>query len=87
MGVWLPLALADIQITLIALCRLWCSNPGDVKVPSRSKVLGSWALPMLAKSMEADEKEQAALELLRSVQSLAAKYPTPDPSPPNPSTP
>ena len=65
--------MADVYTALVALCRLWVAHPEEIKVPSRSQTLASWALPMLSKSIEAEEKERAALEMFRSVQSLAAK--------------
>lgn len=73
MGVWLPLALADITTLLFGLIRMWASSPEKIAVPTRAKTLASWCLPMMAKSLEAGEKEAAALELLRSVERLAAR--------------
>ena len=73
MGVWLPLALADIQSTLIALIRMWCQNPERLKVPKRSENLASWCLPMLASSVEAGEKEAEALAMFEGIKRLAEK--------------
>lgn len=36
-------------------------------------VLKGWGLPIMAEAVEVDDKERKALELLRSVQRLAAK--------------
>lgn len=73
LGVWLPLALADIVAMLCALARLWAANPGDVKIPERSATLSSWCLPMLSSSLKAAEKERDALALYESVKRLAQK--------------
>jgi hypothetical protein len=73
MGVWLPLALADIAALLFGLIRMWTASPEKIAVPTRAKTLASWCLPMMAKSLEAGEKEAEALELLRSVERLAAR--------------
>jgi hypothetical protein len=73
MGVWLPLALADVLTVLLGLLRAWSVEPEKVPIPKRSESLASWCLPMMAKSLEAGEKEAAALELLRSVERLAAR--------------
>ena len=75
MGVWLPLALADIYAALIALYRAWLSDEGrrQVRVPSRSETLGAWMLPMMARSVKGAEDESDALALYNSVKALADK--------------
>ncbi|MBR0196912.1 MAG: hypothetical protein IJQ34_02150 [Kiritimatiellae bacterium] len=72
-GVWLPLALADVYAALIAFIRLQAANPEKIKIPSRSEVLTAWCLPMLSSSLSSAEEEAKALELFRSIQNLAAK--------------
>ena len=72
-GVWLPLALADIFAALVCLMRPWLNEPNALKVPSRSETVAGWYLPMLAKSLGADEKEREALALLNSVRALKAR--------------
>ena len=64
MGVWLPLALADISALLFGLIRMWAASPEKIAVPTRAKTLASWCLPMMVKSLEAGEKEAAALRSL-----------------------
>ena len=71
LGVWLPLALADIVALLFGVIRMWAANPEKVKPPKRSETLASWCLPMLSSSLKAGEDEAAALELLHSVERLA----------------
>lgn len=61
---WLPLALADVYGALVALARVWAANPGKVNVPTRAETLRMWALPMLASSLEASEREREAAEQL-----------------------
>lgn len=72
-GVWLPLALADVLTVLLGLLRAWSLEPERVPIPKRSESLASWCLPMMAKSLEAGEKEAEALEFLQSVERLAAR--------------
>lgn len=71
---WLPLALADIQTMLLLLYRIQLAKPEQLKVPERSEILATWCLPMLSKSLKADEDERKALELFNSVKRLKSKY-------------
>lgn len=50
------------------------AKPDQIKIPKRYEILAGWCLPMLSKSLEADEKEREALELFRSVENLNKKY-------------
>ena len=68
-GVWLPLALADLCVAVVAP---WLKEEERAKL-TRSRLLASWALPMLSRSVEADEKEQEALAVYHQVQAMAAK--------------
>ena len=74
LGVWLPLALADIFAALVCLMRPWLKEPNALEVPERSETLRNWLLPMMAKSLAADEKERAALAMLNSVKALKARF-------------
>lgn len=51
----------------------WLEDPGKLKVPRRSQALASWCLPMLSKSIEADEKERDALAIYNTVKNMAAR--------------
>jgi hypothetical protein len=73
MGVWLPLALADLATLMFASIRMWAAKPDAVKVPRRSELLKGWALPFMALALEAEEKEQEALALFTAVKNLKAK--------------
>lgn len=73
MGVWLPIALADIYTAVMAMIRSWLARPESLPLPKRSEMLASWCLPMLSRSFAAEEKEAAALALLRSVEKLGKK--------------
>ncbi len=73
-GVWLPLAMADIFAALICLVRPWLKDPNSVKIPKRSETLRNWLLPMMSKSIEADENESEALALFNSVKALKARF-------------
>ena len=73
MGVWLPLALADIASLMFAVIRMWAAKPDEVKIPKRSELLKGWALPFTASALKAEEEEQAALELFNAVKNLQAK--------------
>lgn len=46
------------------------ANGDKIKVPKRSEVLAMWSLPMMSRSLKADEEEAAAFELLKSVENL-----------------
>ena len=74
MGVWLPLALADIFAALVCLMRPWLKEPDSLKVPGRSETLRDWLLPMMAKSIEADERERKALALFNAAKNLKERY-------------
>jgi hypothetical protein len=56
----------------VAVLAPWLKEDERAKL-TRSRLLASWALPMLSRSVEADEKEQEALALFRQVQSMSAK--------------
>ena len=72
-GVWLPLALADIMMMLVGLARMWAVNGKEIELPKRSETLASWCLPMMSSSLKAAEEEDEALRLFNSVQQLAMK--------------
>lgn len=81
MGVWLPLALADIAALLTKTVQMWAINPGDITIPKRSETLAAWALPFLASSLNAAEKEAEAKEnhekaavLRATLRNIQAKY-------------
>lgn len=74
MGLWLPLALSDLYSLLLILIRMQCANPEQVKIPERSDIVAGWCLPMLSKSLKADEEEHKALEMFESVKRLKCKY-------------
>ncbi len=74
LGLWLPIALADLYAALVCLMRPWLKDANALTVPSRSETLAGWCLPMLSKSFEAEEKEAAALRLFNSVKNLKEKY-------------
>lgn len=67
MGVWLPLALADIRAAILAP---WVDAEKREALLNRADTLAAWCLPMMAASVRAAEDEQRALELLRSVERL-----------------
>lgn len=43
-------------------------------MPSRAETLKAWCLPMLSRSLEAEEKEREALALFNSVKRLKEKF-------------
>lgn len=51
----------------------WLEEPRKLEVPRRSQALASWCLPMLSKSIEADEKERDALAIYNTVKNMAAR--------------
>ena len=81
MGVWLPVALADILMALMALIRQWSTKPDEIELPARSETLQSWMLPTLSrafkaaeKEVEADKKRKQTAVLLTTLQNIQAKY-------------
>lgn len=81
MGVWLPVALADILMALMALIRQWATKPDEIELPARSETLQSWMLPTLSrafkaaeKEVEADKKREQTAVLLTTLQNIQAKY-------------
>ena len=83
MGVWLPMALADILMVLLSLVRQWSTNPDAIELPPRSDTLKSWMLPTMSralaaaeKQVEADKKRERTAALLATLQNIQAKYGT-----------
>lgn len=73
MGVWLPLALADITALLVKLVAMWAKNGDEVKIPKRSEQLAAWALPFTASALKAEEGEQERREKAEKVKILQAQ--------------
>lgn len=69
----MPLALADIYAAVICLIRMWAANASEIKVPSRSQTLAAWCLPMMSRSLKAEEDEASAIEMLKAVERLKNK--------------
>lgn len=64
------MALSEIEVALFAVVRA-CGLKVDI--PNTEDLLRGWGLPIMAEAVDVDEKERKAIELLRSVQRLAAK--------------
>lgn len=73
MGVWLPLALADIATLLVKLVAMWAENGNEVKIPKRSEQLAAWALPFTASALKAVEEEQERREKAEKIKILQAQ--------------
>lgn len=73
MGVWLPLALADITALLVKLVAMWAKNGDEVKMPKRSEQLATWALPFTASALKAEEEELERREKAERVKMLKAQ--------------
>lgn len=73
MGVWLPLALADITALLVTLMAMWAKDGDEVKIPKRSEQLATWALPFLSSSLKVAEEEQERREKAEKVKVLKAQ--------------
>lgn len=65
-GVWLPLALADLKIAILAP---WVDKDKRKEL-SVSKTLASWCLPMLSKAFQAAEEEWEAKSLFETIDNL-----------------
>lgn len=73
MGVWLPVALADLMRIMVALVRRVAGDTGEIDLLKRSKVLMSWMLPAMAAAVDEDEQEAEAFAMLESVRNLKRK--------------
>jgi len=73
LGVWLPLALADIMRMLAVVSRRAAGFTGEVDPPSRALILSSWQLPAMSAAVAEDEEEAKAFAMLKSVQDLAKR--------------
>ena len=73
MGVWLPLALADIAALLVKLVALWAKGGDEVEIPKRSKQLHDWALPFLSSSIKVAEEEEERREKAEKAKMLQAQ--------------
>lgn len=71
MGVWLPLALADVLNALVAVARRAGGDAGRIELPARSEILKSWMLPAFGAAVREDEDEREALRMFESVRDLA----------------
>ena len=70
MGVWLPLALADIVLMLDVVAKRAAGVTGKIDVKKRSEILKAWALPVMGEAMAEDEAEADAVAMLNSVRNL-----------------
>ena len=70
MGVWLPIALAEIYQVLVAHLSVYSK---EIKVPSVSEALHSFALPALSEAMRGNERERKGRELVERLRSMAEK--------------
>lgn len=73
MGVWLPLALADVAALLVKLVAMWAKDGDKVKVPKRSEMLEAWALPFTASALVAGEVEMERKKFREFVDNLKTK--------------
>lgn len=68
LGVWLPLALADLKA---AVLMPWMSRADAEKHLKLSRTLAGWCLPMLSRSAAADEAEREAVKMFKTVQRMS----------------
>ena len=73
MGVWLPVALADLMRIMVALVRRVAGDTGEISLLKRSKILAMWMLPAMAAAVDEDEQEAEAFAMLESVRNLKRK--------------
>ena len=66
---WLPLALADLKLAILAP---WIKRE-DHKHFTLSKTLAGWCLPLMSRALASAEEEQAAKALFDSVKNLAER--------------
>ena len=70
MGVWMPLALADIMLMLDVVAKRAAGITGKIDVVNRSEIRKAWALPVMSEAMAEDEAEADAVAMLNSVRNL-----------------
>ena len=70
---WLPIALADVVMMLAATAKRAGGFTGEIKLPKRSDILKSWALPLMGEAVAEDEAEAEAFALLESVRRLNSR--------------
>lgn len=70
MGVWLPLALADIMLMLDVVAKRAVGITGKIDLMNRSEILKAWMLPVMGEAMAEDEAEDVAVAMLNSVRNL-----------------
>jgi hypothetical protein len=58
---------------MVAIVRMLAVNPEKIKVRPRSEVLAAWCLPMMSRSLKAEEDEAAAFEMLKAVEKMKSK--------------
>jgi hypothetical protein len=73
LGVWLPVALADLMRIMIVLVRRVAGDTGEISLLKRSKILAMWMLPAMAAAVDEDEQEAEAFAMLESVRNLKRK--------------
>lgn len=69
-GVWLPLAIADVVLMLDVVAKRAAGVTGKIDVMKRSEVLKAWMLPVMSEAMAEDEAEAEAVAMLNSVRNL-----------------
>lgn len=72
-GVWLPLALADIWNLLVVVSRRAGGDTGRIELKKRSDILKSWMLPAFGAAVREDEDEIEAIEMFNRVKGLKDK--------------
>ena len=70
MGVWLPLALADIMLMLDVVAKRAAGVTGKIGVMKRSEILKAWMLPVMSEALAEDEAEAEAVAMYESVRKM-----------------
>lgn len=71
MGVWAPLAMAQIYQVLMFIATAFMKDGG--KVPTTAEVLQSFALPAMAEAMRREEGERKARDIISDLRSMAER--------------
>lgn len=69
MGLWLPLALAELTATIQNALKGKDEQPRKL-----SSVLSGWCLPSISKAVEAEEERANQMEMRRNFEALAARF-------------
>lgn len=73
MGVWLPLALAQMYQALVFVASAYASKDSGLKVPTVAEALHAFGLPAMAEAARADQKANESNDAMDELIRLAKR--------------